>query len=62
MEMVVESKQLLEKWRDTIRIQARAWPVLKLAVIRLDAVFWKGLEKSSSWVGMKSPAQILLSQ
>lgn len=53
MEMAAENKQLLEKWRSTLRTQARAWPVFKLAAIRLDAIFWAGLEKVS-WVGMES--------
>jgi hypothetical protein len=53
METATENKQLLEKWRSTLRTQARAWPVFKLAAIRLDAIFWAGLEKVS-WVGMDS--------
>ncbi|KAL6247635.1 Fungal specific transcription factor [Rhinocladiella similis] len=55
-----ENKNLLEKWRSTIRMQSRAWPVLKLAVMRLDAVLWKGLDNIVSWAGKDSPAEILL--
>jgi hypothetical protein len=60
MEMASQNKALLERWREIIRAQARAWPVLKLAAIRLDAIFFAGLEKVVNWVGMDSPAQILL--
>jgi hypothetical protein len=62
MEMASQNKALLEKLREIIRAQARAWPVLKLAAIRLDAIFFAGLEKVVNWVGMDSPAQILLTQ
>lgn len=44
-EIATENKRLLEKWRSTLRTQARVWPVFKLAAIRLDAIFWAGLEK-----------------
>jgi hypothetical protein len=60
MEMASQNKALLEKWREIIRAQARAWPVLKLAVIRLDAIFFAGLEKVVNSARMDSPAQILL--
>jgi hypothetical protein len=53
IEMATENKQLLEKWRVTLHTQVRAWPVFKLAAIRLDAIFWAGLEKVSG-LGMDS--------
>ena len=60
MAVARENKLLLDKWRSTVRMQSRAWPVLKLAVMRLDAVFWKGLDHIVSWAGKDSPAEILL--
>lgn len=55
-----ENKRLLDKWRSTVRMQSRAWPVLKLAVMRLDTVFWKGLDHIVNWASKDSPADILL--
>lgn len=60
MSVAKENKILLDKWRSTIRMQSRAWPVLKLAVMRLDAVLWKGLDNIVTWAGKDSPAEILL--
>ncbi|KAK7902282.1 hypothetical protein LTR67_001927 [Exophiala xenobiotica] len=60
MAIAKENKLLLDKWRITVRMQSRAWPVLKLAVMRLDAVVWKGLDHIVSWAGKDSPAEILL--
>lgn len=42
-EAVVRNKALLFDWRKTLRLQAQVWPLAKLAAMRLDAVFWKGL-------------------
>jgi hypothetical protein len=60
MAVARENKLLLDKWRSTVRMQSRAWPVLKLAVMRLDAVVWKGLDNIVSWAGKDSPAEVLL--
>jgi hypothetical protein len=60
MAVAKENKLLLDKWRITVRMQSRAWPVLKLAVMRLDAVFWKGIDHIVSRAGKDSPAVLLL--
>jgi hypothetical protein len=60
MAVARENKLLLDKWRSIVRMQSRAWPVLKLAVMRLDAVVWKGLDNIVSWAGKDSPAEVLL--
>ncbi|KAK5047568.1 hypothetical protein LTR84_006665 [Exophiala bonariae] len=60
MAVAKENKMLLDKWRITVRMQSRAWPVLKLAVMRLDAVFWKGLDHIVTCAGKDSPAMLLL--
>lgn len=56
------NKTLLHKWRDTLRAQARAWPLARLATIRLDAISWKGLPSVLSGAGSDSPAMQLLSE
>ncbi len=58
--MAVRNKALLSKWRDTLRIQGRAWPLARLAAMRLDAVFWKGLSSVVHGAGPDSPALVLL--
>lgn len=60
--MAVRNKALLSKWRDTLRIQARAWPLARLAAMRLDAVFWKGLSLAIHGAGPESPAIQLLKE
>lgn len=60
--IAVRNKALLSKWRDTLRIQARAWPLARLAAMRLDAVFWKGLALAIHGSGPESPAIKLLKE
>lgn len=55
-EMALRSKSLLNKWRDILRTQARAWPLARLAAVRLDAVFWKGVSSVVDGAGPQSPA------
>lgn len=55
-EMATRNKSLLGKWRDTLRTQARAWPLARLAAVRLDAIFWKGLSTVVHSAGPDSPA------
>jgi hypothetical protein len=60
--MASQNKTLLSKWRDTLRTQARAWPLARLATMRLDAVFWKGLSAVIHGTGPDSPAMALLKE
>ncbi|KAJ5586924.1 uncharacterized protein N7459_002689 [Penicillium hispanicum] len=57
-----QNRSLLVKWRDTIRTQSRAWPLARLATIRLDAAFWKGLTSVVHGTGPESPAMRLLKE
>ncbi|KUJ13709.1 uncharacterized protein LY89DRAFT_687098 [Mollisia scopiformis] len=57
-----QNKALLGKWRNTLRAQARAWPLARLATMRLDAVFWKGLSAVIHGTGPDSPAMSLLKE
>ncbi|KAJ9136740.1 Fungal specific transcription factor domain protein [Pleurostoma richardsiae] len=59
-EIAARTLSLLNKWRNTLRIQARAWPLARLAAMRLDAVFWKGLSTAVHGAGPDSPAITLL--
>ncbi|CAK7238435.1 hypothetical protein SEUCBS140593_010685 [Sporothrix eucalyptigena] len=53
---------LLDQWRRTLRIQARAWPLARLAAMRLDAITWKGVATVIHGAGMESPAMVLVRQ
>lgn len=59
-EAASQSYALLRKWRDSLRAQARVWPLAKLAAMRLDATFWKKLSAAVHGAGQNSPAVRLL--
>lgn len=61
-ENALRNKALLGEWRDTLRTQARAWPLARLATMRMDAVFWKGLDSAIHGVGPDSLAMMLLKE
>jgi hypothetical protein len=61
-EMALRYKTLLGKWRDTLRIQARAWPLARLATMRLNAIYWKGLDTVVHGAGPESPAVMLFKE
>ncbi|KAH7325620.1 fungal-specific transcription factor domain-containing protein [Stachybotrys elegans] len=61
-EMAARYRDLLTSWRDTLRIQAQAWPLARLAAMRLDAIFWKGLLSVVEGSGSDSPAVLLLQE
>ncbi|OAA58439.1 fungal specific transcription factor domain containing protein [Niveomyces insectorum RCEF 264] len=58
--IAIRNRELLNKWRDTLRTQSRAWPLARLATIRLNATFWKGLAHVVYGTGPDSPAMMLL--
>ncbi|KAL1904358.1 hypothetical protein Sste5344_009918 [Sporothrix stenoceras] len=53
---------LLDQWRRTLRIVARAWPLARLAAMRLDAITWKGISTVIHGAGPDSPAMSLVRQ
>lgn len=61
-EMAIRNMSLLSKWRDTLRIQGRAWPLARLATMRLDAIFWRGLSAAIHGAGPDSPAVLLVKE
>jgi hypothetical protein len=38
-------RKMLWTWRKILRAHARAWPLLQLAVLRMDGVFWSHLDQ-----------------
>jgi hypothetical protein len=62
LELATKNRNLLNKWRDTLRNQARAWPLAKLATMRLNATYWKGLSVAVHGAGPDSPAVRLLKE
>lgn len=36
---------LLDRWRQTMRIQSWTSDLVKLGLLRLDAIYWSGLQK-----------------
>ncbi|KAH8886085.1 hypothetical protein GQ53DRAFT_728289 [Thozetella sp. PMI_491] len=61
-ESAIQTRALLGRWRDTLRTQSRAWPLARLATIRLDAAFWKGLARVVHGAGPASPAVMLIKE
>lgn len=61
-DMAARYQALLDRWRQTLRIQARAWPLARLAAMRLDAITWKGVSTVVHGAGPDSPAMALLQQ
>ncbi|CAK7221019.1 hypothetical protein SBRCBS47491_004384 [Sporothrix bragantina] len=60
--MAARSLALLDHWRRTLRIVARAWPLARLAAMRLDAITWKGISTVIHGAGSDSPAMALVRQ
>ncbi|KAH8682589.1 fungal-specific transcription factor domain-containing protein [Xylariales sp. PMI_506] len=61
-ETAVRNKDLLSKWRNILRTQSRVWPLARLATIRLDAAFWRGLPLIVHGAGPESPAFQLIQE
>ncbi|KAM3450760.1 hypothetical protein MY3296_005813 [Beauveria thailandica] len=40
------AKWMLESWRQTLRYQSKAFPILRLAMARLNAFYWGGLAET----------------
>lgn len=59
MEIAQQNNELLNTWRKTLRTQSRAWPLARLATIRLDAAVWKGLSLAVHGAGEDSPAVLV---
>ena len=45
-ESVPEAHCTLDKWRQTLRYQSRAFPILRPAMDRLNVFYWDGLAET----------------
>jgi hypothetical protein len=43
-EEVQECRALLDHARRTVRLQSKSFDVLRFSLLRIDAIFWKGLD------------------
>lgn len=41
-----ESKIIADTWRRTLRFQSKSCEQMNLGMLRLDAIYWSGMEKS----------------
>lgn len=39
---------LLDTWRKTLRTRVQSWPLLRFAIVKVDAIYWKGLQEPVS--------------
>ena len=39
------SQKMLITWRQILRTKAQSWPILRLATLTVDAIFWKKLDR-----------------
>ena len=61
-EIALQNRTLLNRWRETLRAQSQVWPLARLATIRLDAAFWKGLSLVIHGAGPESQAAMLMKE
>ncbi len=40
-------KELFATWRNVLRARVASWPLLRFAVVKVDAVFWKKMDHTS---------------
>lgn len=41
--MSMHDQNLLATWRQTLRTRVQAWPFLRFAIVKVDAIYWKKL-------------------
>lgn len=44
-ENAVVSRELTEQWREILRSQSKSFEQIKLGLLRLDSIFWIGLDE-----------------
>jgi len=42
--MVAADRRLLAKWRNVLRTRVQSWQLLRFAIVKVDALFWKKLD------------------
>jgi hypothetical protein len=45
IEHATKAKSLADTWRQTLRSQSKICDLMKLGILRLDAIYWSGMEK-----------------
>lgn len=45
---VARDRELLLTWRNVLRARVGSWPLLRFAVVKVDAIFWKKLRHTNS--------------
>jgi hypothetical protein len=46
--MAAFDRGLLDTWRRTLRTRVQSWPLLRFAIVKVDAIYWKGLQRPVS--------------
>lgn len=46
--MVASDRGLLVTWRSILRPRVQSWPLLRFAIVKVDALFWKKMDNLSS--------------
>lgn len=45
--LVSHDEELLATWRNVLRARVRSWPLLRFAIVKVDAIFWKKLSHTT---------------
>lgn len=48
MHMVSQDRNMLAIWRKTLRTRVQSWPLLRFALVKIDAIYWKGVAGAST--------------
>ncbi|KAK2018539.1 fungal-specific transcription factor domain-containing protein [Colletotrichum eremochloae] len=46
--MMSFDRDLLDTWRKALRTRVQSWPFLRFAIVKVDAIYWKGLREPIS--------------
>lgn len=42
--MITHDQNLLAIWRKALRTRVQSWPLLRFALVKIDAIYWKGVQ------------------
>jgi|SRR5688572_30795639 hypothetical protein len=43
-----DDHKLLETWRKMLRTRVSSWPLLRFAIVKIDAIYWRGVQRPTS--------------
>ncbi|KAF6795005.1 fungal specific transcription factor domain-containing protein [Colletotrichum sojae] len=43
-----EDRRLLDEWREALRTRVSSWPLLRFGIVKVDAIYWKGLREAAT--------------